>query len=239
MPLVLALVVLAVVALGIAWFLRANPSALARAVRIIMVFVGAIGVGGMLIFGMRFLPGLLPELLGLAGLVITGLIARALRNRPSGGFSSPGSGRRTEVRTAFLQAWIDHDTGDVGGTVLSGRFAGRTLDSLGDVELLDLHEESSADADSRRVLESYLDRRLGADWRNVRQPPPRGRAPRGPRTDMTREEALAVLGLVEGVSEDDIKAAHRRLIQRMHPDVGGSADLAARINRAKDVLLGG
>jgi hypothetical protein len=123
MPLVLALVVLAVVALGIAWFLRANPSALARAVRIIMVFVGAIGVGGMLIFGMRFLPGLLPELLGLAGLVITGLIARALRNRPSGGFSSPGSGRRTEVRTAFLQAWIDHDTGDVGGTVLSGRFA--------------------------------------------------------------------------------------------------------------------
>jgi hypothetical protein len=234
MPVVLALVVLAVAALGIAWFLRANPSALARAVRIVMVFVGAIGVGGMLIFGMRFLPGLLPELFGLAGLVITALIARALRNRPSGGFSSPGSGRRTEVRTAFLQAWIDHDTGDVGGTVLSGRFAGRTLDSLGDGELLELHEESSADADSRRVLESYLDRRLGADWRNARQPPPRG-----PRTDMTREEALAVLGLAEGASADDIKAAHRRLIQRMHPDVGGSADLAARINRAKDVLLGG
>jgi curved DNA-binding protein CbpA len=56
---------------------------------------------------------------------------------------------------------------------------------------------------------------------------------------MTREEALAVLGLAKGASEDDIKAAHRRLIQRMHPDVGGSADLAARINRAKDVLLGG
>ena len=239
MPLVLALVVLAVGALGIAWFLRANPSSLARFVRIVMVFVGAIGVGGMLIFGMRFLPGLLPELFGLAGLVITALIARALRNRPSGGFSSPGTGRRTEVRTAFLQAWIDHDTGDVGGTVLSGRFAGRTLDSLADGELLELHEESSADADSRRVLESYLDRRLGADWRNARQPPPHGSAPRGPRTDMTREEALAVLGLAEGAGEDDIKAAHRRLIQRMHPDVGGTADLAARINRAKDVLLGG
>ena len=238
MPLVLALVVLAVAALGIAWLLRANPSSLARAVRIVMVFVGALGVGGMLIFGMRFLPGLLPELFGLAGLVITGLIARALRNRPSGGFSSPGSGRRTEVRTAFLQAWIDHDTGDVGGTVLTGRFAGRTLDSLGDGELLELLEESSADADSRRVLESYLDRRLGADWRNTRQPP-HGSAPRGPRTDMTPEEALAVLGLAEGASEEDIKAAHRRLIQRMHPDVGGTTDLAARINRAKDVLLGG
>jgi hypothetical protein len=202
--------------------------------RMVLVVLGAIAVGGMLIFGLRFLPSLLPELFGLAGLVITGLIARALRNRPSGGFSSPGTGRRTEVRTAFLQAWIDHGTGDVGGTVLSGRFSGRTLDRLSDSELLDLHEECRADADSVRVMEAYLDRRLNVDWRTAREPPPRG-----PRTDMTREEALAVLGLAEGASEEEIKAAHRRLILRTHPDAGGTADLAARINRAKDVLVGG
>ncbi len=231
---VLALVVLAVVALGIAWFLRANPSSLARGMRMVLVVLGAIAVGGMLIFGLRFLPSLLPELFGLAGLVITGLIARALRNRPSGGFSSPGTGRRTEVRTAFLQAWIDHGTGDVGGTVLAGRFAGRTLDRLSDSELLDLHEECRNDADSLRVMEAYLDRRLNVDWRTARQPPPRG-----PRTDMTRAEALAVLGLAEGASEEEVKAAHRRLIRRTHPDAGGTADLAARINRAKDVLVGG
>lgn len=231
---VLALVVLAVVALGIAWFLRANPSSLARGMRMVLVVLGAIAVGGMLIFGLRFLPSLLPELLGLAGLVITGLIARALRNRPSGGFSSPGTGRRTEVRTAFLQAWIDHGTGDVGGTVLAGRFAGRTLDRLSDSELLDLHEECAADADSLRVMEAYLDRRLNVDWRTARRPPPRGS-----HTDMTREEALAVLGLAEGASAEEIKAAHRRLIRRTHPDAGGTADLAARINRAKDVLVGG
>jgi hypothetical protein len=235
MPVILlALVALAVVAFVIFWFMRANPSTLARLLRPFLVVLGVIGIGGMLIFGLRFLPGLLPELFGLAGVVITALIARAVRSRSSGGFSSPGGGgQRTEVRTAFLQAWIDHGTGDVGGTVLSGRFSGRTLDSLGDAELLDLHLDCSTDPDSLRVLEPYLDRRLGAEWRNARQPP------RGPRTDMTRDEALAVLGLAEGASEDDIKAAHRRLIQRMHPDVGGSADLAARINRAKDVLLGG
>lgn len=231
----LAFVVLGVLALVVWWLLRANPSTIARILRPMLMVVGLVGIAVMLIFGMRFVPSLLPELLGLAGIVATALIARALRRRPSGGFSSPGSAQRTEVRTAFFEAWIDHGTGDVGGTVHSGRFAGRTFDSLSDSELLDLHAECSSDSDSLRVLEAYLDRRLGADWRSSHQTPP----PRGPRTDMTREEALAVLGLAEGASADEIKAAHRRLIQRVHPDVGGSADLASRINRAKDVLLGG
>ncbi|MSP74740.1 MAG: molecular chaperone DnaJ [Rhodospirillaceae bacterium] len=230
----LGLIALAAVAFGIAWFLRANPSSIARLLRPILVVLGAIGVGGLLILGLRFLPGLLPELMGLAGVVIAALIARAARHRPSGGFSSPGTGQRTEVRTAFLQAWIDHATGDVGGTVLSGRFVGRTLDTLTDAELLGLHGDCASDPDSLKVLEAYLDRRLGGDWRNGQRPPPAG-----PRTDMSRDEALAVLGLAEGATADEIRAAHRRLIQRMHPDVGGTADLAARINRAKDVLLGG
>ena len=119
--------------------------------------------------------------------------------------------------------------------MLAGRFAGRALDVLTDSELLDLREECVTDADSLRVLEAYLDRRLGADWRSAQRTPP----PRGAGSDMTRDEALAVLGLTEGATVDEIRAAHRRLIQRMHPDVGGTADLAARINRAKDVLLGG
>jgi hypothetical protein len=230
--LVAALVLLAVVAFGVVRFLRANPSAIARRLRLALVIVGMLGVGSLLIFGIRFLPGLLPELFGLLGVLVTALIARAMRSRPSGGFSTPGTGQRTEVRTAFLEAWIDHASGDVGGTVLQGRFSGRTLDGLADSELIDLHADCAGDADSRKVLESYLDRRLGANWRNVRRPPP------GPRGDMSRDEALAVLGLSEGASDEEIRAAHRRLIQRMHPDVGGSADLAARINRAKDVLLG-
>ncbi|MFZ5781487.1 MAG: DnaJ domain-containing protein [Pseudomonadota bacterium] len=200
--------------------------------RIVLLGAGAAAVAAVLIFGIRFVPAVLPELLGLAGVVIAALVARAVRRRSSGGFSSPGHGRRTAVRTAIIEAWIDHETGEVGGTVLAGRFGGRTLDGLTETQLLELHEECAGDADSARVLESYLDRRLGADWRNRRQ---RTRSP----GDMTREEALAVLGLGEGANVEEIKAAHRRLIQRMHPDVGGSAELAARINRAKDVLLDG
>lgn len=233
MPLVVALALLVAVALGIAWFLRANPSSLARLARPILVVLGALGVGGLLILAVAFLPGLLPELFGLAGVVATAVIVRAARRRPAPGFGAPGAGQRTETRTAFLEAWIDHGTGDVGGSVLQGRFVGRTLDGLADAELLELHGECARDADSLRVLEAYLDRRLGSAWRRGQEPPPRN-----PRVDMTRQEALSVLGLAEGASPDEIRAAHRRLIQRVHPDVGGSADLAARINRAKDVLLG-
>ena len=232
--LILALAVLAILGLGIFWFLRANPSALARILRPILVLAGGLGIAGLLVFGMRFLPGLLPELFGLLGVLGTALIARMVRQRSSGGFRAPGAGQRTEVHTAFVEAWIDHASGDVGGRVVKGRFAGRGLDMLSDAELLELHAECAGDADSLRVLESYLDRRLGTDWRKAQAPPP----PRGPRTDMTREEALAILGLAAGATPEEIRAAHRRLIVRVHPDAGGSADLAARINRAKDVLLG-
>ena len=56
-------------------------------------------------------------------------------------------------------------------------------------------------------------------------------------TAMSRAEALKVLGLEEGASEADVRAAHRRLIQQTHPDKGGTSYLAAKINEAKDVLL--
>ena len=54
---------------------------------------------------------------------------------------------------------------------------------------------------------------------------------------MSRAEALKVLGLEEGASEADVRAAHKRLIQQTHPDKGGTNYLAAKINEAKDVLL--
>jgi hypothetical protein len=54
---------------------------------------------------------------------------------------------------------------------------------------------------------------------------------------MSRAEAFEVLGLPPDADAVAIKAAHHRLIGKIHPDLGGSTYLAAKINQAKDVLL--
>ncbi len=55
---------------------------------------------------------------------------------------------------------------------------------------------------------------------------------------MSREEALGVLGLKDSASREEIKKAYHRLMAGLHPDHGGSDYLAAKINQAKDVLIG-
>jgi preprotein translocase subunit Sec63 len=54
---------------------------------------------------------------------------------------------------------------------------------------------------------------------------------------MPVDDARRLLGLTEGASLEDIRGAHRRLIARVHPDTGGSAELAERVNAARDALV--
>ncbi len=74
-----------------------------------------------------------------------------------------------------------------------------------------------------------------ASLRSKAGPQDHTRPPRkGP--NMSPEEALAVLGLEAGATEAEIIAAHRSMMQKNHPDRGGSDYLAAQINQAKDTL---
>ncbi|GAX80245.1 hypothetical protein CEUSTIGMA_g7683.t1 [Chlamydomonas eustigma] len=56
--------------------------------------------------------------------------------------------------------------------------------------------------------------------------------------EMNKREAALILGLRESAAEERIKEAHRRIMVANHPDSGGSSFLAAKINEAKDIMLG-
>ena len=87
------------------------------------------------------------------------------------------------------------------------------------------------------MLEAYLDRMHGDAWRDAADaaggstPPPAGGA-------MAEGEAREILGVGPEATREEIVDAHRRLMQKVHPDRGGSTYLAAMINQAKQMLLG-
>ncbi len=211
-------------------FVNANPASLARQIRTIGgVFLMAIAA--YLTMTGRFFLGL-----------PVGAFALSLLGANYGWFgggrnTSRSSGQRSQVRTACLEMQLDHDTGDMTGTVLAGSLAGRSLDSLSEQDLQILWKEAAGDEQSRKLVEAYLDRRFSG-WREDFEPDGthrQGSAPgSGPMAD---EEAYQILGLSPGAGDAEIRSAHRRLMKRLHPDHGGTSFLAAKLNEAKDTLL--
>ena len=72
--------------------------------------------------------------------------------------------------------------------------------------------------------------------RNGPRPAP-GPAPRPSTGRMSLEDARSILGVAEGATPAQIRAAHKRLIRMAHPDKGGTSGLAAQLNAARDRLL--
>ncbi|MBO0344759.1 DnaJ domain-containing protein [Roseibium limicola] len=210
-------------------FVHANPADLARNLK---TFAGVVllALAGLLAVTGRIVLALPAAGAGLSLLGFSGLFGGQARSKPS-------SGQFSQVRTALLEMRLDHDTGDMSGQVLAGEFTGRSLDSLSDAELERLWQKSAADEQSQALVEAYLDRRFPG-WRvdfqadgTERQ---RSSASSG---SMTDEEAYEVLGLSPDAGDPEVRAAHRRLMKLLHPDRGGTAFLAAKLNEAKDRLL--
>ncbi|MES2712915.1 MAG: molecular chaperone DnaJ [Pseudomonadota bacterium] len=136
----------------------------------------------------------------------------------------------SRITTATLDLALDHGSGAMTGRVRRGEHAGRDLADLPLAALRVLLEDCAAnDPESVPLLVAWLDRDH-PDWRTA--PPPAGDAP------LSRTEALSILGLGDTADEAAIRAAHRRLMRAAHPDQGGSDWLAARLNAARDLLLG-
>ena len=122
------------------------------------------------------------------------------------------------------------------GVVLEGAYRGRRLAELALGDLLNLLAICRAeDSQSATVLEAYLDRVHGDGWRDAfhGNGNEHGEEP----SRMTPTEAREILGVGADAGREEIVDAHRRLMQKIHPDRGGSTYLAAKINQAKDTLL--
>ena len=220
---------------------RADPKVLARSLRI------AGGLAALATAALLAFTGRTGFALPLAGLGIM-LMGRGVGT--IAGFGFPGgnadksAGQVSTVRTAWLEMTLDHDSGDMGGRFSAGAFSGQAFSELDKTELVAAYEEFLAvDSQSAQLLEAYLDHQF-EDWRSENH----GASGTGDRQDtgtggaagpMSMAEAFEILGLSFGAGEPDIRAAHRRLMKKLHPDQGGSTVLASKVNQAKDVALGG
>ncbi len=229
----------------VAWvWLRNQPPSQRKPAIIKLAFIAGIAV-----VILMALTGRLHVLFALLAFLYP-LLRRLLPSLLGGGVAGAGTGdakanpgNQSHVSSEILEMTLDHDSGAMSGKILKGPMAGRELADLGESEFLELLRYCREhDEDSARLLETYLDRRFGDSWRADDEAAGRtsgaggssGKAG-GP---LTESEALDILGLEAGASREEIIQAHRRMMQKLHPDHGGSNYLAARINEAKECLLG-
>lgn len=133
------------------------------------------------------------------------------------------------VKTPYLDVKVAVTKGTIFGEILQGPHAGKKIESLDDNELEELERFYQGKDAKSFYLIKFARRALTGKAEQQQQAPSFG--------DPSREEALQTLGLSGTPTREEIINAHRRLINRLHPDRGGSDFLAARVNQARDVLL--
>ncbi len=237
MPILVGLLVVVLTYYALKAFTSASPSVLARVVKSFGGF-GALGLGALMLLRGLVGPGLF---LAGFGAWLLGLGKFSLSDFGSARRGAPGVSR---VRSAMIEMELDRVTGAIRGVVLAGPEEGKQLDSLTRSQLIELHRLCLVDdPEGARLLEAYFDRRF-AGWRGAGQGDSHARrGGSGPGAQVRRpgsiseDEAYEILGLKKGAPASEIARAHRDLMKKLHPDHGGTTDLAARVNEAKDVLM--
>ena len=149
--------------------------------------------------------------------------------------STASSGQQSLVETQYLSMRLDHDSGQLSGSVKNGLHAGIELHQLSQNQLLDLYKSYlKLDSDSEQLLGNYIDRTYGTEWRSQNQS---NNVDETSTAQLSVNEAYAVLGLEPDANKQSILNAHKQLMQKIHPDRGGSSYLAVKINQARDLLI--
>jgi hypothetical protein len=156
---------------------------------------------------------------------------------------SSATSKHSTVETSLLKMTLDHESGEIDGQLLDTVSEGKYLSEFELPDLISLYIVAGKQyPDSIEILATYLDRKYGTDWREAANAE-NGSQESGQNSresddsEMTVIEAYAVLGLDNNAAEEEIIAAHRKLMLKLHPDKGGSNYLATKINLAKDLLV--
>ena len=174
---------------------------------------------------------------GLAALIplSKGLLGLGLRAWPILRFLGRFKSGPSQFRTDNIFVEVNFASQKMDGEVLKGDLSGRRLSDLTPPELAALADELGAqDRESYLLLQAYMLRSGLGDQHHSESHEGNSQQNFG---ELSENEALEILGLKSGTSDADIISSHRRLIQRLHPDRGGSDYLAAKINAAKDKLI--
>lgn len=203
---------------------------------LLVVFLIFLAMTGRLSWIFAFVASLLPLLKRLPLLLRYSPMLHQLYRRYQGRAKSAQSAQTSTVKARFLDLTLNHDTGDINGIIREGEHKGQTLSQLSIEELIECWQLwKTSDIASARLLTAYLDRKPGNNtWQSTVND---SGTMHDEVTKMTEVEALAILGLTKPIDRQIIIQTHRRLIQKLHPDRGGSNYLAAKINQAKDYLL--
>lgn len=220
--------------MALRWFAEASPRQIVSALKWVA------GVAGGAVAVWLLVTGRLGQAVMLASVMAPMFVRWKSLWTQMKNAGGPTPGQRSEVESGWFRMSLDHDTGAMDGLILKGGHRGKRLDELGEAALVALLAECRIDdPESAALLEAYLDR-VHPDWRQRDTGEAgEGESPRAASSAaMTREEAYRILGLEPGADEKAIRNAHRQLMKKLHPDQGGSSYLAAKINQAKDLLLG-
>ena len=233
--LLLGLFTLCGVILMLRVYASASPASLTRAVQRAAIVSAALGA---VLILLRVPLGFV--FVGISAILPLSLQWRALWPDFGMPLNQP-RGKSSRIDTKYLRMALDHDSGALDGLVLAGRHRDQLLSKLTLQQLLEVRADCLGDdPEGVPLIEAYLDRIHGASWRKESsgQQSSGNASSRHASTTMTREEAFDVLGLRPTASDSEIRETHHRLIMKLHPDHGGSDYLAAKINQARDVLLG-